>query len=200
MVGRFAGDGPLAAVGSTGALISLMTNLFLGVAVGTNVLVANYYGAKREKEVSETVHTSVVLSIILGVILSVFGWFCSKTFLRWMGNPEEVLDLAATYMKIYFLGCPFMLYYNMMSGALRAIGDTKRPLFILIASGVLNAVMNLVFVLCFHMDVDGVAIATVMSQGLSAILVTIILLKEKGMVRLELKKLKITPRIMWKML
>ena len=171
VVGRFAGAAALAAVGSTGALVNLLVNLFMGVSVGCNVLVARYYGAGDHKSVSETVHCAIGSSLIIGVMASVVGLVFSTPLLRLMGSPEDVLPLASLYLKIYFCGMPFNIAYNFGAAVLRAVGDTKRPLYILSISGIVNVVLNLITVIVFHMGVAGVAIATVASQVVSALLV-----------------------------
>ncbi len=171
VVGRFAGSAALAAVGSTGALVNLLINLFMGVSVGCNVLVARYYGAGDQKSVSETVHCAVGASVIIGVLAGIVGLVFSTPLLRLMGSPEDVLPLASLYLRIYFCGMPFNIAYNFGAAVLRAVGDTKRPLYILSLSGVVNVVLNLILVIVFHMGVAGVAIATVASQVISAILV-----------------------------
>lgn len=168
VVGRFAGSQSLAAVGSTSSLINLLTNVFIGLSVGANVLIARYYGAGQEKEVSDTVHTAVLLSIICGIILCVAGIALAGPLLKLMGTPEDVLGKAIRYMRIYFLGMPVMLLYNFGSSILRAIGDTKRPLYYLTAAGAVNVVLNLIFVVGWKMDVAGVALATIISQCISA--------------------------------
>lgn len=192
VVGKYAGSTALAAVGSTGALINLLINVFIGMSVGTNVLTARYYGAKREQDLSETVHTSMVLSLVCGGILIVIGLLFSKPLLELMGTPEDVLSQAALYMKIYFLGMPVNLLFNFGSAILRAIGDTKRPLYFLLGAGVINVCLNLIFVILLHMGVAGVALATIISQCFSAGLVFLCLLKTDSMVRVEMGKLRIT--------
>lgn len=194
VVGRFAGDTALAAVGSNTALINLLTNFFMGLSIGANVLVARYYAAKQEEDLSETVHTAMLLSVISGLILTVIGCFGARTILTMMQSPKEVIDLATLYLRIYFLGMTSTMIYNFGSAILRAIGDTQRPLYYLSISGVLNLILNLIFVIVFQMGVAGVAIATVISQTLSAALVVRCMLKEEGGIRLELKKLHIYKR------
>lgn len=191
VVGRFAGDNSLAAVGSTSAIVNLLVNVFVGLSVGVNVLVAKYYGAKQDKDLHETVHTSILLSIISGLILTVLGIVCAKQLLHLMQTPDEILDLAAVYLKVYFFGMVAMMVYNFGSAILRAVGDTQRPLYYLLVAGVINVVLNLVFVIVFKMDVAGVALATTISQCVSAFLVLRCLIKEKGSIRVELKRLKI---------
>lgn len=200
VVGRYAGSDALAAVGSTGALINLLTNMFIGFSVGANVLVARYYGAGKPDEVSETVHTSVMLSIIGGVLLAVIGIIFASPLLELMGTPENVLPLAALYVRIYFAGMPMILLYNYGSAILRAIGDTKRPLYYLAVAGVLNIILNLIFVIVFEMSVAGVALATILSQTLSAILVIRCLMHTEGGCHLDLHQLKIHSHKLWKIL
>lgn len=200
VVGRYAGSDALAAVGSTGALINLLTNMFIGFSVGANVLVARYYGAGKPDEVSETVHTSVMLSIIGGILLAAIGIIFASPLLELMGTPENVLPLAALYVRIYFAGMPMILLYNYGSAILRAIGDTKRPLYYLAVAGVLNIILNLIFVIVFEMSVAGVALATILSQTLSAILVIRCLMHTEGGCHLDLHQLKIHSHKLWKIL
>ena len=188
VVGRFVGDNSLAAVGSNTALINLLTNLFIGLSVGVNVLCARYYGAKKEQELSDTVHTAIFVSIISGLFLNLFGVVFARRILILMSTPAEVLDLATLYLRIYFFGMTGMMVYNFGSAVLRALGDTKRPLYYLFFSGIVNVILNLLFVLVFQMDVAGVALATVASQCISAALVIRCLIREKGAVHLNLKK------------
>ena len=191
VVGRFAGDNSLAAVGSTSAIVNLLVNVFTGLAIGANVLVAKYYGAKQDKDLHETIHTSILLSILSGLLLTVLGIGCAKQLLHWMQTPEEVLNLAVIYLRIYFLGMVAMMLYNFGSAILRAVGDTKRPLYYLLIAGVINVVLNLIFVIVLKMDVAGVALATTISQCISAALVIRCLMREEGTIRVELRKLKI---------
>ena len=189
-VGKFGSEHSLAAVGSNTALINLLTNLFIGLSIGANVLVARFYGAKNGEELNETVHTAMFLSLISGLILTVTGVIFARYFLIWMKTPAEILDLATTYLKIYFLGMPAMMIYNFGSAILRAIGDTKRPLYFLAAAGVINIILNILLVVVFRLDVKGVGIATVISQTVSAILIIRCLAKSNGDIKLELKKLR----------
>lgn len=184
VVGRFAGDNSLAAVGCNGALINLMTNVFLGLSVGGNVLAARDYGAGDEEELSKTVHTAMLLGIISGLVLTVAGVIFAPQLLELMQTPENVLPLAALYLRIYFLGMTAMMVYNFGSALLRSIGDTKRPLYYLVAAGVINVILNLVFVIAFRMDVAGVGLATVISQCVSALLVVRCMMREQGGIRL----------------
>lgn len=191
VVGRFAGSTALAAVGSTGSLINLIVNIFMGLSVGTNVLVARYYGARDMKNLSETVHTAILASVICGFALIFIGGFLAEPMLRLMGSPEDVIDQATLYVRIYFAGMPAMMLYNFGAAILRSVGDTKRPLYFLTMAGVLNVGLNLFLVIVFHMGVAGVAIATVASQVLSAVLVLICLVKSDAPYRVDLKKLHI---------
>lgn len=193
VVGRFSGSPTaLAAVGATGSLITLIVNLFIGIATGVNVLVANYRGAGRSKDISETVHTSMIMSAIGGVLLLIIGVVFASTFLTWMGTPSDVIGESTLYMRIYFLGMPFFLVYNFGAAVLRAVGDTKRPLIYLSAAGVLNVLLNLFFVIVLKMGVAGVAVATVSSQVLSAVLIVRCLMVTEGAYQLVLKKLRVT--------
>ena len=186
VVGRFAGSGALAAVGSTSSLINLLINVFVGLSVGVNVLVARYYGARKDKDVSETVHTAVTTSIVSGFILVVLGILLANPLLRLMGTPEDVLSQSVLYMRIYFLGMPVLMVYNFGAAILRAIGDTRRPLYFLFASGVVNVCLNLFFVVVLGMGVDGVAWATVISEHISAFLVLKSLMSAPGALKLDL--------------
>lgn len=188
VVGQFAGATALAAVGSTGSLNQLIVTVFMGMSIGTNVVVARHYGAKEYKDVSEAVHTSVALALVGGVFVAIVGVVFSKPLLQLMGSPEDVIDLAALYMRIYFLGMPANLLCNFGSAVLRAVGDTKRPLYYLSISGIANVVLNLIFVIVFHMSVAGVAIATVASQVISVVLIFRCLMHTEGAIRYEIKK------------
>ncbi|MCI5606744.1 MAG: MATE family efflux transporter [Spirochaetia bacterium] len=200
VVGRFAGDNSLAAVGSTGPLINLLIGLFLGLSTGTNVVAAHYIGSGKKDELSNTIHTSMLLSVFSGIFLTVVGVIFTKPILRLMKSPDEVIDLSAIYLRIYFGGITASMVYNFGSALLRARGDTKRPLFILLFSGIINVILNLIFVIIFHMNVAGVALATIISQTVSAVIVVIILLKEKDDFLFDLKKLKIHPHILGKII
>ena len=191
VVGRFAGSQSLAAVGSTTALINLLINIFIGLSVGANVVVARAYGGRRDKDVSEAVHTAIAVSIVSGVILIVMGFVFSKLMLELMGTPDDVIDKAVLYMRIYFAGMPVVMLYNFGSAILRAVGDTRRPLYFLTIAGVVNIVLNLFFVIVMNLDVAGGALATVLSQCISAGLVLRCLAKSEGGLKLELSKIKI---------
>lgn len=196
VVGKFAGDNSLAAVGSNGPITGLMTNLFVGLSVGTNVLVARYFAAKEEDKLRKAVHTSIVVSVIGGIFLAIFGVLMARTLLTWAQSPPEVIDLATLYLSIYFLGMPVNMLYNFGSAILRSVGDTKRPLYYLTFAGVINVLLNLVFVIVFRLDVAGVAIATVTSQTISAVLVVRCLMQESGAIRLERQYLKVDGQLM----
>lgn len=190
VVGRFCGDNSMAAVGSTTPIINLMTNLFIGLSTGVNVLVAKYYGAKEEKKVHEAVHTAVALSIISGLFLTIFGLIFTKQILTWMKTPEDVFPLATRYLKIYFCGIVSVMVYNFCNSILRAVGDTKRPLFYLVIAGVVNVILNLFFVIVCKFDVSGVALATIISQCISALLIVRCLCREKAMYQLFIGKIR----------
>lgn len=185
VVGRFSGSRTLAAVGSTTALINMFTNLFIGISLGTNVLAARFFAAGKSKEMSETVHTSMTLALISGILMAFVGLFFSKAALTMMGTPSDVIDQSALYMRIYFMGMPFFMLYNYGAAILRAVGDTKRPLIFLIISGIINAGLNMILVIVFHMAVAGVAIATIISQMISCVLVLRCLCQSEGSYRLR---------------
>lgn len=193
VAGQFAGDQALAAVGSTSSLTNLIVNLFIGLSVGANVLVARYYGAGRKDELKSTVQTAVATSVAGGVILIFVGFFVSRPALTLMDTPMDVIEHSVVYMRIYFAGMPFMMGYNFGSAVLRAVGDTKRPLYFLSIAGVVNVLLNLLFVIVFSMGVAGVATATVISQAISAALVLRCLVKTDGAYKLILKGMKIDP-------
>lgn len=196
VVGRFSGSRALAAVGSTTALINVFTNLFIGISLGANVLAARFYAAGKEKEMSDTVHTAITIAIISGLIMAFVGLIFSKGALELMDTPEDVIGQAALYMRIYFIGMPFFMLYNYGAAVLRAVGDTKRPLMFLIVSGCINAVLNLILVIGFSLSVVGVAVATVISQMISCILVLRCLYKSEGSYQLRFSKLKINKKYM----
>ena len=191
VVGRFEGDAALAAVGAPGPLINLLVNLFMGLSVGANVVVAQCCGAGNYKDIRDSVHTSVALSLIGGVLVGLVGFFLSGTFLSMMNTPPEVLPLATDYMRIYFLGMPANMLYNFGAAILRAVGDTRRPLTYLTISGVVNVALNLFFVIALGMGVSGVALATIISQVISAALVLLCLMRSDGAIKLELKQLRL---------
>lgn len=191
VVGHYDGSSALAAVSSVGALINLLVNAFMGLSVGAAVVVAQDYGAKDYEGVSKTVHTSYLISIIGGIVVGAIGLIFSRQFLIWMGSPEDVLPLSTEYLMIYFIGTPANMAYNFGASILRSIGDTKRPLYFLTISGLVNVVLNLVLVIVFHMGVAGVAYATIISQILSAVMVIVYMMKSKDCVRFVPKKMRI---------
>lgn len=195
VVGKFAGDLALAAVGATGALCNLLVSLFNGLSMGTNVVIARLLGSNNEDRVNKAVHTSLTIACIGGVILALIGFFMSKPMLHLMATPDDIIDLSALYMRIYFIGTIPLVIYNFGAAILRSKGDTKRPLFFLAFSGVLNVVLNLIFVIVFHMSVAGVALATAISQAVAAVLVCKTLMNEEDATRLDLKKLAIDTHI-----
>lgn len=189
VVGRFAGSQALAAVGSTTALINVFVNLFIGISLGTNVLAARFFAAGKERQMSETVHTSIAFAALSGIVMVFVGGFLSKYALEWMATPADVIGQSTLYMRIYFMGMPFFMLYNYGAAILRAVGDTKRPLIFLIISGVINAVLNMILVIVFHLAVAGVAIATVFSQMISCILVLRCLYRSEGSYQFRFSKL-----------
>lgn len=191
VVGRWGSDASLAAVSSTGALINLIINVFMGLSVGTSVVVARHYGAGSSKDVSEAVHTSIAVAIVCGIVVGILGVITARNILELMDSPENVIGLSSLYVRIYFAGMPFNMLYNFGAAVLRAVGDTKRPLYYLTVSGIINVVLNLVFVIVFSMDVAGVALATIISQAVSAVLIVISLMHSDGPIRLEIKKIRI---------
>lgn len=194
VVGRFTGSEALAAVGSTTALINVFVNFFIGISLGSNVLAARFYAAGKDKEMSETVHTAITLALISGVVMGIVGVVSAKGALQLMDTPDNVLNLSTLYMRIYFVGMPFFMLYNYGAAILRAVGDTKRPLMFLIVSGATNVVLNLILVIRFHMGVAGVAIATVISQGISCVLVLRCLYNSEGSYQLRFSKLGMKAR------
>lgn len=200
VVGKFAGDEALAAVGSTGSLIHLLINLFVGLATGTNVVAANFFGAKEKNNLHDTVHTAILLSIVSGIIMTVVGMCCTKGILTLMNSPENVINLSALYLKIYFSGITSTMVYNFGSALLRAKGDTQRPLYILLIAGLINVLLNLLFVIVLKMSVAGVGIATVISQTFAALFVIIILCHENDDFKLSLNELRIRRNILLKII
>ena len=196
VIGRFSGSQSLAAVGSTTALIAVFTNLFIGISLGANVLAARFYAAGRHKEMSETVHTAITLALISGILMAVIGQLFARSALELMATPDDVINLSSLYLRIYFLGMPFFMLYNYGAAILRAVGDTKRPLFFLIISGSVNAILNLLLVIVFHLDVAGVAISTVIAQMISCTLVLTCLYRSDSSYQLRFSKLKIQPLYM----
>ncbi len=191
VVGRFAGSHALAAVGSTGALNMLIINLFMGLSIGVNVLCARFYGAGQERDLSETVHTAILVAALSGVVLIGLGISLSRPLLQMMDTPADVIDHSVLYMRIIFAGMPASMLYNFGSAVLRAVGDTQRPLYFLMTAGIINVLLNLFFVIVLHMGVAGVALATILSQTVSAVLVLVCLMRCEGAYRLDVKRLKI---------
>ncbi len=191
IVGQFCGSVSVAAVGATGAITNLIVNLFIGLSVGAGVTVAHGLGSREDVVVHNTVHTAIPTALVSGVVLTVVGISLSEPLLRLMGTPDNVLPLSSVYMRIYFAGITFTMVYNFAAAILRAAGDTKSPLIFLAIAGMVNVVLNIVFVTVFDMNVAGVALATTISQAISAVLVTIALMRRKDCCRLELKKMAI---------
>lgn len=191
VVGKFAGDASLAAVGSTTSLINLTTNLFIGLSVGANVLAANFFAANQEDDLKKTVHTAMSLSVLGGIFLTLIGCVFAPYILKLMKTPDDVIDLAILYLRTYFFGMTAVMVYNFGSALLRAIGDTRRPLYFLSIAGVINVGLNLIFVIKFNMGVFGVGLATVISQVVSATLIVICLINEQSSIKLSIKELRI---------
>lgn len=196
VVGRFVSPQAMAAVGSTGSLVNLIIQLFVGFSIGVNVCVGKYYAAKRQEDMSDTIHTSILVSVIFGAILCVAGLFLARPMLELMGSPADVIEDSVLYLRIYFLGMPLIMLYDFAAAILRAVGDTKRPLYFQMIAGVINVILNLFFVLVVGIGVAGVAIATTVSQGFSSIALLITLMREKGALHLDLRKLHVN----WKLL
>lgn len=189
VAGRFAGSQALAAVGGNAPVVSLIINLFVGMSVGANVIIANYIGQKNEKKVHEAVHTVYVMALLLGVIMLIMGQLIARPILALINTPADVINLATVYLRIYFCGMPCVMIYNFGAAILRSIGDTKRPLYCLLISGVINVILNIFFVVLCHMSVAGVAIATIIADTVSALLVTWFLICSNDVIRLNLKEL-----------
>ncbi len=193
VVGQFAGDKALAAVGANTFVINMLINLFVGISVGANVVVANSIGARSYRSVTRSVHTSVMVAFFSGIFLSFVGIFFARPILELISTPEDVLDMAVLYLQIYFAGMPFVMIYNFIAAILRSKGDTKRPLYVLMVAGAVNVALNLVLVAGFGMGVAGVAIATVIANTISGITLFYMLLHEVGPFKLEFWKLRVTP-------
>ena len=194
VIGRFASHRALAAVGATASLTMLLVNIFIGLSIGTNVLVARYLGENSRKDISRTVHTAILTSLGGGTILAIIGIVLAKPLLLMMGTPEDILEMAVLYMRVYFAGMPLLMLYNFGSAILRAMGDTTRPFYFLLFGGVINVLLNLFFVMVFHWDVAGVAVATVISQGVSGWMILKVLQKMRGPCRFKWQNL----RFKWK--
>jgi len=191
VVGKFDSYQALAAVGSNGMIISLLVNLFIGISVGANVIIANYIGRQNEAGIRRAVSTVSVLAVISGAVLALAGNIFARPILQWMDTPADVIDLAVVYLRIIFSGMPFMMIYNFGSAILRSMGDTRRPFYILIVGGVVNAILDLVFVLCFDMGVAGVATATVTANGINAALMIWLLRREADPFRVDIRNMHI---------
>ena len=200
VVGRFASSKALAAVGSNAPVISLLINLFMGISMGANVVISNHLGQKDDEGVRRSVSTVALLSIICGLLLMVIGVAVSRPILELIDTPADVLDLAVLYLRIYFIGIPFFLIFNFGSAILRSVGDTRRPLYILVVAGVINTILNLIFVIGLGMSVEGVAIATAIANAISAFLIIRLLRREPGALQLNLKHLKLHSKELRRML
>lgn len=191
VVGRFEGEQAVAAVGATSSLINLIVNVFIGLSVGVNVCVGKYIGAKSDRDAEEATHTTAALGIISGILVFAIGIVLAEPMLRLMATPEDILPLSLLYVRIYFIGAPANLFYNFIAAVLRAKGDTKNPLYILTAAGAVNVALNFLFVSAFSMGVAGVAVATVISQYLSAVLIAVFASKSDGMCKLNIREIRL---------
>ncbi len=191
VVGRFVGAQAMAAVGSTTALINLIINFFVGLSVGVNVCVARFFAGDRQKDLTDTIQTAIFTAVLSGILLLVVGVTLAKPMLELMGSPEDVINDSVTYLRIYFLGMPALMIYDFSAAILRAVGDTKRPLYFQVAAGIINVILNIFFVLGMGIGVAGVGIATSISQTVSAVLVLLVLVRDKGKLHLNLRRLRI---------
>ena len=196
--GKFVGSVALAAVGANTQIINLFINSFTGLAIGANVMIANYIGAGKTQKIHNVVHTSMTFAYVFGVILMIIGLFLSRNVLVFLGTPDEILRPATTYLQIIFIAIPFMVIYNFGAAILRSIGDTKRPLIILTVTGILNVILNVIFVVAFGLGVTGVAIATAISNVVNAIVVTYLLIKENSEIKYNIKEWIIVPDSLFK--
>lgn len=194
VVGRFASSQALAAVGSNTPVISLLINLFMGVSMGANVIISNHIGQNDKRSIRDAIGTVGITALVSGLFLMVLGISVARPILTLMNTPADVLDLAVTYLRIFFLGIPFFMIFDFGSAILRSMGDTRRPLYILMVAGIVNTILNLIFVIVFHMSVAGVAIATSIANAVSAALIIYLLIHEKGPFRLNIKRM----RVKWK--
>ena len=188
--GTFGSEHSTAAITSTDPLVKLIINLFMGLSIGANVLMARSYGQKDKEKGHKVMYTSMLASVFIGIFVGIFGYFMAGTLLKAMGSTTDVIDLSTRYLQIYFIGLPFLMIYNFGASLLRAAGDTFRPFLILMISGLFNVIFNLIFVIVFKMDVPGVALATIISEGLSAIAIVVCLIKNKGFISLDIKNIK----------
>ena len=200
VVGNYVSDAAFSAVGTVGPIMNLLISFFMGFSAGAGVVISQFYGAKKQEEVQKTVHTAMLMTVILGAVLTVAGVIFTPFMLRLMNTPEDVFGEAAEYLTIYFSGLIGLLIYNMGSGILRSIGDSRRPFYFLAVSAITNTVLDLLFVLKFNMGVAGVAYATVIAQGLSAILILITLFRTRGCVKVTIKRLKIDTGMLLKII
>ena len=191
VVGKFAGNDALAAVGANISLINLILNLFIGIATGANIIAARYYGAGNRQDIEETVHSAMAICAVCGVGLMLFGVFAAEPALRMLGTPEDILDKSILYLQVYACGFPFILIFNFTRAILNAEGDTRWPLYCLLIAGALNVVLDLIFVLIFHMNVGGVAIATVIANGVSAVMMVVSLCRRKTPIKLRIRKIRL---------
>ncbi len=198
VVGNYVSNEAFSAVGSVGPIINMLIGLFIGLSSGAGVVISQYYGAKREDKVREAVHTSIVMTLILAVVFTIAGIAMTPFMLRFMKTPAEVLPDSTAYLMIYFGGVSGLLLYNIGSGILRAVGDSRQPFYFLVVSAVVNTVLDLVFVLVFNMGVEGVALATIIAQFLSAILVVIVLMRSKSCIRVSLRELRMSREMLQK--
>lgn len=189
VAGRFAGSQALAAVGGNAPVVSLIINLFVGMSVGANVIIANYIGQKNTKKVHEAVHTVYIMALVLGIVMMMMGQLIARPILILINTPSDVINLATLYLRIYFCGMPCVMIYNFGAAILRSVGDTKRPLYCLLISGVINVVLNVFFVVLCHLSVAGVAIATIIADTVSAGLVTWFLIRSNDIIKLNLREL-----------
>ncbi|MGN1041019.1 MAG: MATE family efflux transporter, partial [Candidatus Fimimonas sp.] len=188
--GKFGSEHSVGAISATNALTNLLVQLFLGLSVGANVLMARCFGSAQKEKGQRVAYTAMIISVVVGVFMGVFGVLFARYFLVWMGTDKDVLPLSTTYLTIFFCGMPFSLVYNFGASLLRAVGDTKRPFYFLAISGVFNVLFNLLFVIVFQMDVAGVALGTILAQAISAVCIVVCLLKNKGFFRFSLKELR----------
>ena len=200
VVGNYAGHAALAAVSSTGALINLLVNIFMGLSVGASVVIARRYGARDVMGVRVAEHTAITLALYMGIGVGLLGFFLARPLLELMDSPTDVIDGATLYVRIYFLGMPANMLYNFGAATLRAVGDTKRPMYYLMIAGLVNVLLNLVLVIVFHLDVAGVAISTVISQVVSAVLVIVCLLRTRGVIQLDPHQCRIEKRSLLEMI
>lgn len=200
VVGRFAGSEALAAVGANTPVTSLFINALVGLSIGANVIIAQYIGADDKKHIGKTIQTAILFSILGGIVIGIIGLLLADQILMMVGTPDNVIHLGSIYLRIYFLGVPFISLFNFASAIIRSSGDTKRPMYCLIIAGILNIILNLILVIVFDLSVAGVAIATVISQIVSSLILTYSLVKEEGIIHLELKGMTIDKRAMIKIL